>query len=56
MRYFIGLAATLIVSLIFSTAGYTARVKPGDLITPDSASAVTDLVSPGNFVLVKQGM
>ena len=33
-----------------------AGVKPGDVITPDNASAVADLVSPGNLVLVKQGM
>jgi len=31
-------------------------VKPGDLITPQNASAISDLVSPGNFELVKQGM
>jgi hypothetical protein len=31
-------------------------VKPGELITPDNASAVADLVSPGNYELVKQGM
>ena len=33
-----------------------ASVKPGDTITPDNASAVVDLVSPGNYELVKQGM
>jgi hypothetical protein len=33
-----------------------ASVKPGDFITPDNAALVTDLVSPGNFYLVKQGM
>ena len=33
-----------------------AAVKTGDLITPDKASRVSDLVSPGNFILVKQGM
>jgi len=27
-----------------------ASVKPGDLITPENASAVADLVSPGNFI------
>ena len=31
-------------------------VKPGDLITPQNASAVADLVSPGNLELVRQGM
>src|SRR5436309_909616 len=33
-----------------------AGVKPGDLITPENAAQVADLVSPGNYVLVKQGM
>jgi hypothetical protein len=56
MKYFIGTAAILVLALIFSTAGHTAQIKPGDLIAPDNASTVTDLVSPGNFVLVKQGM
>ncbi len=31
-------------------------MKPGDIITPDNASQVEGLVSPGNFILVKQGM
>jgi hypothetical protein len=33
-----------------------APVKPGDLIAPDNASLVSDLVSSGNFMLVKQGI
>src|SRR5271155_3605695 len=33
-----------------------AQVKPGDVITPDNASKVEGLVSPGNLILVKQGM
>jgi Protein of unknown function (DUF1329) len=33
-----------------------APVKPGDLITSDNASLVQELISPGNFILVKQGM
>src|SRR5216684_1322203 len=47
----LALAFTLI-----SADSYAANVKPGDLITPDNANAVVDLVSPGNFFLVKQGM
>src|SRR5215831_2129287 len=31
-------------------------IKPGDVITPERASAVWNLVSPDNFVLVRQGM
>src|SRR5260370_33868877 len=33
-----------------------ADVKPGDVITKDNASKVVDLVSPGNYMLVQQGM
>ena len=33
-----------------------AEVKPGDFITPDNASKVKDLVSPGVFYKVRQGM
>ena len=33
-----------------------ASVKPGDFISPENAQTVTDLVSPGNLALVKQGM
>jgi hypothetical protein len=32
-----------------------AAVKPSDLIIPDNAGLVSDLLSPANFVLVKQG-
>jgi hypothetical protein len=33
-----------------------AEVQPGDVITPKNADKVADLVSPGNLILVKQGM
>jgi hypothetical protein len=33
-----------------------AGVKPGDLITPDKAAAVADLVSPGVLHVVRHGM
>ena len=33
-----------------------APVKPGDLISPENAQTVADLVSPGNFAPVKQRM
>src|SRR5712671_8198999 len=39
-----------------STALAYADVKPGDVITKENASKVADLVSPGNYVLVQQGM
>ena len=33
-----------------------AQVKPGDFITPDNASKVQDLVSPGVYYKVTHGM
>jgi hypothetical protein len=42
--------------LLLATVSYAAAVKPGDEITPENGSLVQDLVSPGNFILVKQGM
>ena len=53
------LAATaLAFTIIFSSTHAPARaqVTPGETITPDNASQVANLVSPGNFVLVRQGM
>ena len=45
----------LVTGLVwFGTAH--AEVKPGDVITRDNAAKVVDLVSPGNYVLVQQGM
>ena len=51
-----------IVVGIFLAAGLvsanpaSAEVKPGDVITKDNAAKVVDLVSPGNYVLVREGM
>jgi hypothetical protein len=43
----------VVVLALFTLASpkiaYAASLKPGDLITPDNASMVQDLVSPGNF-------
>ena len=50
------IAIVLTVVTISPQPGRAQAVKPGDLITPDQASAVADLVSPGNLVLVRQGM
>src|SRR5215469_6209541 len=48
-------AIVLIAGL--SLAGVSqAGVNPGDTITKDQADKVSDLVSPGNLILVKQGM
>jgi len=48
------LAFTIILSSTHAPA--RAQVIPGQTITPDNASQVVDLVSPGNFILVRQGM
>ena len=49
-----GLLAVLVLLVVAPVNA--ASVKPGDLISPENARSVTDLVSPGNFALVKQGM
>jgi Protein of unknown function (DUF1329) len=50
-------AAFAFAIAVFSTAvPASAQVNPGDVITPDNASKVEGLVSPGNFILVRQGM
>lgn len=49
--------AALAIALTFLLAGRAATdAQPGDVITKDNADKVATLVSPGNFVLVKQGM
>lgn len=40
---------------LFSTPA-DAGVKPGDVISKSNASQVQDLLSPGNYILVQQGM
>ena len=48
---------TMLALMILSLAKSPyAGVNPGDTITKDQADKVADLVSPGNLVLVKQGM
>ena len=48
--------AALVVFQLASSILAIAAVTPGDVITNENASTVADLVSPGNFVLVEQGM
>ena len=49
--------AALVALAGLSVAGSpNAGVNPGDTITKDQADKVADLVSPGNLILVKQGM
>ena len=50
------LALLLVGGLVFGATSAVAAVKPGDFITPNNASQVQDLVSPGNYILVLHGM
>jgi hypothetical protein len=50
------LVGTLLVTMLFAWAPAQAAVKPGDVITKDNADKVVDLLSPGNYVLVREGM
>ncbi len=56
MKYVSRFVVVALLGFAFPQLGHSETVKPGDLITPDNASMVADLVSPGNFTLVKQGM
>ena len=49
-------AGTLLAAMLCSLPRAQAEVKPGDVITKDNASKVADLVSPGNYVLIREGM
>jgi len=49
-------ALLLVGSLTFLATSAVAGVKPGDVITKSNASQVQDLLSPGNYILVQQGM
>ncbi len=49
-------ALALTIAFIATPVPAGAQVKAGDLITSDNASKVETLVSPGNLILVKQGM
>ena len=44
----------LAVSMAIATA--SAQVKPGDVITPENATKVKSLVSPGVYYMVQHGM
>jgi hypothetical protein len=47
----------LIAMLLPWVAGVAlAQVKPGDFVNPQNAGKVAGLVSPGNLILVRQGM
>ncbi len=46
----------LTIAIVPRTVPVGAQVEAGDIITRDKASKVEGLVSPGNLILVKQGM
>ena len=52
----LGLTALLALTVLSLANSTRAGVNPGDTITKDQADKVADLVSPGNLILVKQGM
>ena len=56
MKHVVALMAMLLIAASGSLPVKAASVKPGDQITPDNAALVADLVSPGNYYLVRQGM
>ena len=49
-------AFALTIAVVSPAIPSSAQVKPGDIIAPANASMVEGLVSPGNLILVKQGM
>jgi len=48
--------SALVLAITICAPVGAAVVEPGQLITPGNASLVAALVSPGNFILVRQGM
>jgi hypothetical protein len=49
-------AATVLATTLFWLQAAQAVVKPGDIITKENASKAAELLSPGNYILVQQGM
>jgi len=52
----VGILTALAIMVIFFNTPASAQVKPGDFITPDNASKVKDLVSPGQYLRIMHGM
>ena len=53
-KLLLGVGTLMFLCLIVASAN--ATVKPGDVITPENAAQVKDLVSPGVFYAVTRGM
>jgi hypothetical protein len=49
-------ALIALATALIAPAAAHAQVKPGDVITPANAGKVKNLLSPGNYLLVQQGM
>ncbi len=49
-------AAALFGAWLCAATPAAAQIKPGDVITKDNADKVKDLLSPGNYELVRRGM
>jgi hypothetical protein len=49
-------AVLFLATVLLPAPTLQAQVKPGDIITKDNANQVRNLLSPGNLVLVQQGM
>ena len=56
MKVKLEVVAVLAFAVLSLPISARAGVNPGDTITGDQADKVADLVSPGNLILVKQGM
>jgi hypothetical protein len=56
MKVTLEVIAALALALLSIADSSYAGVNPGDTITKDQADKVANLVSPGNLILVKQGM
>src|SRR5271154_1444294 len=51
----LGVGMSMLATLI-AVATASAQVKPGDVITPENATKVQNLVSPGVYYMVRNGM
>jgi hypothetical protein len=52
----LGTALTVLTLAVWTAPGTAAGVKPGEMITADTAARVKDAVSPGIFIRVQGGM
>jgi hypothetical protein len=55
MRISVARVAMVLIHF-YDCAGTMRQCEAGDLITPDNSAQVADMVSPGDFILVEQGM